>query len=162
MTMKTTIKILEIVFLIFIFEGCKTEEISLNMLDEFPTTKYYSTDIIPEQYNHIYGIWKVTKTSGGFIGIGYEKDFDYLILKKNGIFGIIRKDSLITYGKLTLLPDLDMNFPIGIHCKFDFEKSVNIELCSDSEKYIQLINNDTLNLIAPCCDRYNIHFIRQK
>jgi len=160
--MKTTIRIFEIVFLIFIFGSCKTEEISLNMLDELPPTKYYAADIIPDQYNQIYGIWKITSTSGGFVGIGYKKDFDYLILKKNGIFGIIRNDSLITYGKLTLLLDLDMNLPIGIHCNFDFEKSVNIELCGDSEKYIQLINNDTLNLIAPCCDRYNTHFIRKK
>lgn len=152
-----------LLLMILLFVGCKTDEIALKALDAIPETKYYSSDIIPEQQSNIYGVWKVVRTSGGFAGNGYTKDFDYLILKKNGIFGIVRNDSLLTSGKLTLLPDLTMS-PVnkGIHCKIESEKTVRIELCGDSEKYIRLVNKDSLDLIAPCCDRYNTHLIRKK
>jgi hypothetical protein len=160
--MKTTNGIMLLLLLIFMFTACKTEQVSLNSLDGFSTTRYYTADIISEQYNSIYGEWKVVGTSGGFIGTGCTKDFDYLILKPNAIFGIVRNDSLIAYGKLILLPDTAANIQNGLKSKFDFEKSVNIELFADSEKYIQLAGKDSLHLIAPCCDRYNTHFVRKK
>lgn len=151
-----------LLLMILLFVGCKTDEIALKALDAIPETKYYSSDIIPEQQSNIYGVWKVVRTSGGFAGNGYTKDFDYLILKKNGIFGIVRNDSLLTSGKLTLLPTIALYMPIGIHCQFESESPVNIELCGDPEKYIRLVNKDSLDLIAPCCDRYNTHLIRKK
>ena len=160
--MKSAYVILLFLLSVFVLTSCKTEEVSLSKLDGVSTTRYYSTDVIPELYNTVYGEWKVVGTSGGLSGIGFEKEFDYLILKKNAIFGIIRNDSLITYGKLTLLPYLDMKIQNGLLCKFDFEKSINIELSGDSEKTIRLVNKDSLDLIAPCCDRYNTHFIRKK
>ncbi len=144
------------------FWRCKTEELTLKALDTIPATKYYPSDIIPEQPSDIYGVWKVVGTSGGFAGRGYTKDFDYLILKKNGIFGIARNDSLLTSGKLTLLPGLDMYIQNGIYCKFESEKMVQVELYVDQEKYIQLVNKDSLDLISPCCDRFNTHLVRKK
>ncbi len=141
--------------------SCKTEMISLKPLDDILSTKYYSTDIIPENNQDIYGVWKVVGTSGGFAGNGFEKDFDFLLLKKNGIFGAVRNDTLIAYGKLTILPQTK-NYPLlGLYCNFDFDQNANIQLNNDAEKYIQLEGKDTLNLIAPCCDRYNIHFVRE-
>ena len=160
--MKTTIKLFEILLVILLMISCKTEEISLKTLDGIQETKYYSTDIIPEQHNTLYGGWKVAGTSGGIAGVGYKKDFDYLIFKKNGIFGIVRNDSLLAYGKLTLLPVLDNVIHNAVFCRFDFENPVNIELYNDPEKYIQITNSDSLDLNAPCCDRYNTHFIRIK
>lgn len=151
-----------LLLMILFFVGCKTDEIALKALDAIPQTKYYSSDIIPEQQSNIYGVWKVVRTSGGFAGSGYTKDFDCLILKKNGIFGIVRNDSLLTSGKLTPLPEVAMYLPNGILCQFDSEKAVGIELCADPVKYIQLVSMDSLDLIAPCCDRYNTHLIRRK
>ena len=141
--------------------SCKTEMISLKPLDEILTTTYYSADIVPDDCQDIYGVWKVTGTSGGFTGMGYKKDFDFLLLKKNGIFGILRNDTLIGYGKLSLLPETSMNLQKDLFCRFDFEKDADVSLNYDSEKYLQLIGKDTLNLIAPCCDRYNTHFVRE-
>ena len=134
MKLKQVRHFLSILFITLCFVGCKTEEIALKALDAIPETKYYPTDIIPEQLSGIYGVWKVVRTSGGFTGSGYTKDFDYLILKKNGIFGIVRNDSLLTSGKLTLLPEVAMYLPNGIHCQFESEKAVQIELCADPEK----------------------------
>ena len=160
--MKTAIKLFKLSFVIFLLISCKTEDLILKALEEIPQTKYYSTDIIPDQYSNIYGTWKMADTSGGIIGKGYKKDFDKLVLKKNGIFGIVRNDSLISYGKLTLLPIIDMGIQYKLFCRFDFEKMVNIQLYHDVEKYIQLITKDSLNLVAPCCDRYNFHLVRVK
>jgi hypothetical protein len=160
--MRKTIKIAVIVFFIFHFTGCKTEDSSLNSLDNIRPTLFYSNDIIPTQFTGIYGKWEVTGTSGGLNGTGLKKDFDYLILKKNGIFGIIRNDSLVTYGKLTLLPEIALYYADYVYCRFDFEKPTNIELYADPEKRITLVNNDSLDLNAPCCDRFNIHLVRKK
>ena len=110
-----------ILIISFFAISCQTGNISLKLLDEVSTTKYYSSDIIPESYQAIYGIWKVAGTSGGFAGTGYTKDFDYLILKQNGIFGIVRNDSLITFGKLMLLSDNTMSPVFRLFCKFYFE-----------------------------------------
>jgi hypothetical protein len=156
-----TLKLIIILAISVFAASCKTENISLKLLDEISQTKYYSSDIILEKFQPIYGVWKVTGTSGGFAGTGYPKDFDYLILKRNGIFGIVRNDSLINFGKLTLLTDNTMKPVLTLFCRFDFEKDTKLELNGDSEKYFELAGNDTLNLIAPCCDRYNIHLVRQ-
>jgi hypothetical protein len=136
------------------------EEINLNRLDGLLPDTYYLKDFVPERFSNIYGKWKVISLSGGFIRTGAKSDFDFLVFKKNGIFGIIRNDSLLTYGKITLLPDNASKSVNGLFCRFDFEKSANIELYADPEKYINPVNKDSLDLIAPCCDRMNIHLIR--
>jgi hypothetical protein len=132
----------------------------LKKLDVITSDKYYSTDIIPDSAKDIYGTWKVLGTSGGFTGMGYKKDFDYLLLKPNAIFGIVRNDSLIGFGKLSLNPDNTFHINNSLVCKFEFDQPIHIELSNDSEKDISLINNDTMNLTAPCCDRYNTQLIR--
>ena len=158
--MKAKIKLLGITFLIVFMYSCnkdKVEKTDFKAIDSIPTNKYYSSDIMPDIYKNIYGNWKVIGSSGGFAGRGYKIDFDFLVFKANGIFGIIRNDSLIAFGNMILSSNEH-----SLLCKFDFDKSAKIQLYYDSEKYIQFINNDTLNLNAPCCDRYNIHFIRDK
>jgi hypothetical protein len=159
--MKDITKILLIYFLFSLLNSCKTEDLILKKLDGIQSTKYYQTDVIPPAYQSIYGIWRFSKTSGGFINGVIKPDFDYLLLKPNAIFGIIRNDSLIAYGKLTLLPDNPLIYINSLLCKFEFDQNAKIELNGDSEKYISLVNNDSLDLNAPCCDRINAHFIRQ-
>ncbi|MGE5357175.1 MAG: hypothetical protein ACM3PT_13160 [Deltaproteobacteria bacterium] len=127
------------------------------IFNNFPKNKYYSHDIMPEKYLDCYGLWDVYGTSGGFSGGGYAKDFDQLILKKNGIFGIVRNDSLIAYGKMILQTENNGE----LLCKFKFEDPININLYHDNEAYIKLDGTDSLTLSAPCCDRYNIHLIRK-
>ncbi|MDP4228352.1 MAG: hypothetical protein Q8910_18525, partial [Bacteroidota bacterium] len=113
--------------------------------------------VLPDSRKDIYGDWRVTGTSGGFTGMGYRKDFDYLVLKPNGIFGIIRNDSLIAFGKMIVSQDNN-----GLLCRFSPEKPAQIELLSDPEKYLNIVSMDSLNLYAPCCDRFNTHLIRVK
>ena len=153
--------ILKILILSLLLTGCKTEELYLKKLDIIPANKYYSTDILPDSAKNIYGTWKVTSISGGFIGTGYKKDFDYLLLKPNAIFGIVRNDSLIGYGSLALSLEKILRLNTLLHCTFNFDQKAQIELNADPDKFISLVNNDTLNLIAPCCDRFNIQLVRE-
>ncbi|MDP2424014.1 MAG: hypothetical protein U1C46_08235 [Bacteroidales bacterium] len=158
--MKTKGKILWITLIIALLTGCVKDIAYIpdfKIMNTIPTNKYYSSDIMPDLYKSAYGNWKVIGTSGGFTGGGYGKDFDYLVLKQNGIFGIIRNDSLIAFGKMVLTQNNS-----ALLCEFNCDKIAIIELCSDPEKYIQISSHDTLNLIAPCCDRYNIHLTRKK
>ena len=158
--MKTRVKLLGIAFLLVLIYSCSKEKVyktDFSAMDSIPAKWYHSSDIMPDTYKNVYGIWSVTGSSGGFSGMGFGRDVDYLVLKANGIFGIIRNDSLIAFGNMVLTKKEG-----SLLCRFDFDRSANIQLWYDSEKYIQLIHNDTLNLNAPCCDRYNIHFVRKK
>lgn len=110
-----------------------------------------------EVYKKISGIWRAVSSSGGFTGNGFTLDFDHLTLKENGEFAVLQKDSLIGHGRVVLSKDKHQVF-----CKFVFDKTNHLQLALDPEKYIQVTHTDTLSLIAPCCDRYNIKLARSK
>lgn len=154
--MKTHIRFCLVSLIIIPLCGCNRYYTNYQSLDDISTEEYYSSDILPDSLQNLYGSWDLKWTSGGFSGHGNGKEFDYMVFKRNGIFGIIKDESLIAYGKVTLIKrerKTSLNF-ISV-------KSANIDLCRDPEKYIQFISNDTLNLIAPCCDRFNIHLVRK-
>lgn len=119
---------------------------------------YYPNDILNAQHTGVYGKWKVYATSGGLAGNGYTADFEYLLLKPNGIFGILRHDSLMAFGKIAV------NNQTATQLYVDFEADAQsyapaIQILQDPEKYMEL-NSDSLHLNAPCCDRFNTHLKR--
>lgn len=154
--MKITLLILLSMFYLIACNKIDNNSEYIDIWNNIPTDKYYSDDIMPQKFTDCYGFWSVTGTSGGFHGNGYPKDFDELLLKKNGIFGIVRNDSLIAYGKMLLQSEINGE----LLCKFEFEDPININLYHDNEAYIQLDGSNNLTLFAPCCDRYNIHLKR--
>jgi len=136
------------VFIAFIIFG------SLNAIAGKQSAK---SENMPELNKNITGMWKAVNTSGGFTGKGFTLDFDYLTLKDNSTFELMLKDSLIAHGKVALSKDKEL-----VICNFVFDKTTNVQLAIDPEKYIQITNADTMNLIAPCCDRYSIKLAREK
>ena len=44
--------------------------------NSFASDKYYTVEIIPINYQSIYGKWKLFKKYGGIMGASYEPDFD--------------------------------------------------------------------------------------
>ena len=110
----------------------------------------------------IYGQWKLYKISGGFGGTGYAPDFDYLEIKNVGIYGLIRNDSILEYGKIEL-DTFDLNTDSYLQLKLtpEYFNGQN-HMMYTSKIYVDLIMNDSLNIISPCCDLYNYHFIRLK
>ncbi|HET6557933.1 MAG TPA: hypothetical protein VFG54_11505 [Prolixibacteraceae bacterium] len=116
-----------------------------------------STISMPGMDKKITGVWKAVSSSGGFTGKGFTLDFDYLILKDNGAFELKRNDAIIAQGKVTMAKEKKM-----ILSNFIFENTANVQLSIDPEKYLQFSHTDTLNLVAPCCDRYNIKLARKR
>ncbi len=146
--------------LISILNSCETGLFNdSSELREFETTKYYDSEIFPDSYLDIYGKWELYSISGGFAGDGYEPNFDYLEVKEFGIYGFIRNDSLIEYGKIAPASQTANDFSL----KIDFVKDdLSDSFFTDTEKYVVFSGEDTLNLNSPCCDRFNYHFIRIK
>ncbi len=141
--------------------NCQKDNFGKNystLLDPISSQKYYASEILDENHIAINGIWKVTGTSGGIAGSGYTPDFNYLIIKPNGIFGIVRNDSLITTGKILIKNQSVSELYVDLIADTDPGK-MGIGIVLDSDKYIEL-HSDTLDLIAPCCDRFNTQLKR--
>lgn len=128
-------------------------------LDEFnaiPTKQYHPTDVLQGKPFDLYGNWRVIGSSGGFHGSGYGTDFDYLLIKPNAMFGIVRDGELVTTGKIEVVNDPD--FDLLIHLVSDKPAAeVNAQIIHDNEKFV-VMRSDTLSLYSTCCDRYDTHF----
>jgi hypothetical protein len=154
---------ISLIVLFISFISCRKDDPVIYFNKDFDTLsvhKFYNAEIFSTKYDPIYGKWKVIGTSGGFWGRGYTSDFDMLILKPVGIFGITRNDSLIFYGKILIKSQTESHLLIEFMPE-DFYDIPVIELMADPEKYIS-IRHDTLNLYSPCCDRFNTHLKRLK
>lgn len=148
-----------IVLLFALLASCKKDENPVgpaaDVFNAIPANKYHENDILQGKPFDIYGTWRVASTSGGIHGGGYTPDFDYLLIKPNAIFGIVRGNELITTGKIEVVNDPD--YTMLLHFVSDKPASeVNIELVFDFEKYVE-IHADTLSLLSPCCDRFDTH-----
>jgi hypothetical protein len=158
----TTIFKLSICILVFgLFLSCeKGDTDNPSHLDSIGSTKYYPAEMIPSNYQKIYGKWYLFRISGGFSGGGYTPDYDFLEIRNFGIYGLVRNDSLIEYGKIEIDPsDIHPMDYLKIRLVADYHKGLN-PMMDPPEKYVQLNGADTLNLISPCCDMYNYHFKR--
>ncbi len=137
--------------------GCREEKIRL-FLDSVETGAFYSEEIIPENYMGIYGQWKLQSIGGGFAGTGFEPNHDFLEIKRFGIYGVLRNDSLIEYGKVQL-DTFDTQATHLLQVKLIPESSVE-SIYSPPEKYIDLKGPGEMELRSPCCDFYNYYYTR--
>lgn len=147
---------------IFVFSllfGCNSDPLPNPANDAFNKLdpKLYFRDDPFSDHAQIYGSWKFVESYGGFMGTGYPLDFDALLLKPNGLFGIQRNDSLITYGYLDR--KTGGNGKLIIHFKTHDGNRNNINLMNSDEKTIEL-TNDSLFLRSPCCDMYDELFVK--
>ena len=119
-------------------------------------TMYYATEIFDEVYQTIYGKWKLNTISGGFTGNGYDPDFEYLNFVEYGIYQFINADTLLEFGKIVIEEQLEDTLRISLQ-----PDTGSTVFFYDSEKYVELTGDD-LDLVSPCCDRYNYHFTREE
>jgi hypothetical protein len=158
--MKTSKFIFTLFILANLFTACNEENIEIqHALDHLKSTQYFDTEIFSEQDLNIYGTWKLFDISGGIHGSGYEPNFDYLVIKRIGIYGFVRNDSLLEFGKIVPAQWNTFDFRLKVY----FEKDEQSDsFFTDTEKYVEYTGNDTLHLNSPCCDRFNYHFERVK
>ena len=138
--------------------SCEKDPVQIDfVLEGFETETYYESEIFDETYCSLYGKWRLYEVSGGIHGGGHTPNFDYLEIKKFGIYGFIRNDSILEYGRIIV--DEQTKETLLIH----FEPDANSDVFMyDSEKYVEFYEKGRLSLDSPCCDRYNYHFIRAK
>ena len=136
--------------------SCEKENVLVDyIIDGFTENKYYDSEIFNEPNMGIYDKWELYNVSGGIHGGGHELNFDFLKINSYGIYGFIRNDSVIEFGRIRIDEQTSETLMIT------FEPDENSDtFMHDSEKYINFYGEDTLSLDSPCCDRYNYHFIR--
>lgn len=155
--MNTITNILVLGIILISLSGCEkeTEEVDY-LVDIYEKDKYYDSEIFTDTYLDFYGKWNLYCISGGLWGGGYAPNFDYLKIKEYGIYGFIRNDSVLEFGKIIIEEQTDESLLII------FEADDNSEtFIGDNEKYVNLNGSDSLNLNSPCCDRYNYHYVRK-
>ncbi|MBK9335109.1 MAG: hypothetical protein IPM98_00420 [Lewinellaceae bacterium] len=139
--MQTTLRFTALLALFLVALGSckKNEQTEIGpALDEFnaiPTNQYHASDVLQGQPFDIYGHWRVVGTSGGIHGGGYGTDFDYLLIKPNAMFGIVRNGELVTTGKIEVVNDPQFDMLVHFISDKPYEE-VNIQLVYDYEKFI--------------------------
>ena len=83
-------------------------------------------------------------------------------IKMFGIFGIVKNDILIEYGKVELgTSDLKQNELLEVKFTSAFQIEQN-PYFSTPIKYIELNKDNTLGVFSPCCDFFNQHYTKVK
>ena len=161
--MRTIFQLSTVILVFGLLVSCEKENsVTRTYLDTISSTKYYTVEMIPGDYQKIYGKWHLYQVSGGFSGGGYEPNYDFLEIRNFGIYGLIRNDSLIEYGKIEMDTfDTHATGYLQVKLVAEYHKSLN-PMMYPPEKYVQLNGADTLNLNSPCCDMYNYHYRRVK
>ncbi|MCF8231434.1 MAG: hypothetical protein K9J27_04525 [Bacteroidales bacterium] len=145
------------IILLVLFAGCEKDNDEKEfLLNNVQVDEYYDSEILNNPYFDMYGKWKLFGITGGIHGNGHELNFDFFTMKKFGIYGFIRNDSILEYGRISI--DQQTADTLLIRLIPD-EDSDNIFM-TDNEKYVKLNAKDSLNLVSPCCDRFDYHFER--
>lgn len=135
-------------------KGIELYESDLSTLE---TTKYFESEIFSVNDQNIYGKWRIESISGGFSGQGYEPDFDYLMIKKYGIYAFVRNGKVLEFGKIVTVQPEEGETMLKINLVKDPKSD---SFFYDREKYVEFSGDDIMNLISPPADRYNYHFER--
>lgn len=141
------------------FEEEIEEEVDLmSLLDSISKDKYYTTDLFSEINLEINGVWKFFAASGGISGGGYTLDFDYLVIKPNSIFGIVKDDVLIQSGNIEIISEPNEEVMIQFFSEI-VSNPVNINLTGDTKTVI--IESNEMHLVSGCCDRFSESFTKE-
>jgi len=161
--MKRILWSLIILCLGLLYSSCKKDqplsEELLEQIDFISSDTYHETDIT-EAFGYgsdLNGVWEARFTSGGFAGSGYPLNLDFLLIKPNGIFGIVHDDVLEVYGKIEAencdRPNSCIDFVSDV-VSDDFQNHI---LGSIHQVRLQ---NDTLSILTMHADGFDTHFVR--
>lgn len=110
-----------------------------------------------ENLEDLHNDWKLTGTSGGFTGAGFDASFDNMTINQNLNFVLYEGNVKVAEGKIkektSDTEDILLNFS---GTKED--QNIWVALVDDGEKYLRFIDNNKMELNSPCCDRYNLSF----
>jgi hypothetical protein len=98
------------------------------------------------------GTWKLASISGGFSGNGYPANFTHLTLHSDKKYEVRQNGTVISSGTFRLENQDDKTVIKFRGDNLTFEHG---------EKFV-VMNNSTLSLNEPCCDRYAYFFQQQE
>lgn len=111
----------------------------------------------------IQGQWQLTETSGGFSGAGFTSQWNILQIDADEfkVFNDFNDDiQLVATGTVivkTNSPEEEELYDFKVVENFTDEE---LPLEFDPEKTV-VVDGSKMELISPCCDRYNYHLERQ-
>ena len=138
-------KIIYIISLLFVF-SCNKESIKDTslLIDSISTTKYYPNEIFVNKNLKLYGQWQfsyIYDDAGIIMGPGkIAPTYDYLEIKKFGIYGMIKNNKIIESGKIVVVKQDSSLFEINL--KPDKIDSIT----NESWYYVFFHENDSLKL----------------
>ena len=138
---------------ILVLPSCEEE---CSIPDDLTNDKYYENEIFNEPFMDIYGTWELYEVSGGIHGMGDGLMFDFLQIRKFGIYTFIKNNDVLEHGKIVIDEQTEESLKISFSPDEDSEVFM-----FDSEKIVILQTSDSLFLQSPCCDRYNYHLVRK-
>jgi hypothetical protein len=100
--------------------SCSNESIKTPVLliDTISSTNYYKTEIFSNSNLRLYGRWKflyIYDDAGIVIGPGrINPTYDYLEIKKYGIYGKVKDNKLIETGKIEIVTQDNSQFEIKL------------------------------------------------
>jgi len=156
-------RIIYIISLLFVF-SCNKESIndSSLLIDSISTTKYYPNEIFTGKNLKLYGQWQfsyIYDDAGIVMGPGkIAPTYDYLEIKKFGIYGKIKNNKIIEYGKIVLVKQDCSLFEINLK-PGKIDSNTN-----ESWYYVYFNGNDSLNLndaSVGCGYLYNAYWKKQ-
>lgn len=140
--------------------SCNSSNEVYSKLENIGTENYYNKEILSDQLFTFYGKWKLKEVTGGFTGLGHEPHFDYLLMKPFGIYGIIKNDILVEYGKVIIQPNTTpKNYFISFICDPVFTSNNGYYL---DGHVARIPENDTINMRWPGSDGYDYHLVREQ
>lgn len=79
----------------------------LLLLDHLPSDFHLNSDPFPEQHQGLYGVWAINSISNLYSSTDPDSQFNYLLLKPNGIFGLVADNEIVASGQLRILDEIE-------------------------------------------------------
>ena len=154
-------KHLIILFALILSSCTKKDGERATYLDSLNKEKYFSEEVLSGNYQELYGLWKAYNLYGGWSG--YSKpDINYLEIKPFGIYGFVRDNTLIEYGKISPnVFDLKPYFP-GYQVKLESDYTSGKNSIFGLFRYFNVIRKDTLTICDGMIDGQTYYFNRVK
>ena len=109
-------------------------------------------------FEDMIGNWTLISTSGGNSGAGFDPNFNQLFIENDFSFELRNEDeAIIGTGNITHLDSITQSIDV-LFIGTSSQPTFWTELINDPEKTVQFEGYTIMNLISPCCDRYNLHF----
>jgi hypothetical protein len=133
-------------------------DLSTLLTDSIESNRYFPEDIFDVEFSSIYGKWFIYSVYGGFSGGEQRPHFDFLELKRNGIYGVVNDFDLNEYGSFYIESILNDG---RIVLNFVPDKSAPGWL--NIRKRLTFLGNDTIIFQDyGCLDCYRYSFVKIK